>query len=256
MNTRTIIILISFVAFSLGLWSFSRKKESAPFAESDTLIVGTNVEFPPFSFIIDDQVVGFDIDVAKEVAKRLNKKIDIQTMKFEALIPEIQLGNIHMIAAGITPTQERAKRVFFTTPHITHDPLVIVQPRDAEPITSALGLKGKTIIVNQGYTSDRFATGLGSVEVVRISSNLVSNGILALKSGSGDVYITAQSALQPYLNKVDDQSIQIHTLENTHDEYALAISKKYPTLFYEVQTIIDAMRKDGTLDALKKQWDV
>jgi arginine/lysine/histidine transporter system substrate-binding protein len=202
MNKRTVAILISFIFVSIAVFYIIRKKEAPVRAQADTILIGTNAEFPPFSFISQDQIVGFDIDIAKEVAKRLHKKTEFHNMSFEALIPEIQLGNIHVIAAGMTPTEERSKRVFFTDPHFSGDPLVIVQLKDHEPITTSEDLKNKTVIVNQGYTSDRYISGISGVETIRISSPLISNGILTLKGSNADAYIASLSSLQPYFMRL------------------------------------------------------
>src|SRR5216684_1957016 len=114
-----IIILTSFM-----IW-YRAEKTIITAQPMDTIIVGTNAEFQPFSFKQDETVTGFDIDVITEVLKRLNKKMVIKDMPFDALLPEIQLGNIHVIAAGITPTPERSQRALFTRPHLAAgNPLV------------------------------------------------------------------------------------------------------------------------------------
>src|SRR5580704_2849514 len=98
------------------------KSEQMP-QSSNILLVGTNAEFAPYSFIDNGQIVGFDIDVAQEVAQRLGKTITFKDMPFESLLPELQLGRIEIIAAGITPTQERAQKVLFTKPYVEGDKL-------------------------------------------------------------------------------------------------------------------------------------
>src|SRR6185369_11452130 len=87
-------------------------------AMSNTLIVGTNAEFPPYCYIENNIIVGFDIDIAKEVAQRLGKSIQFKDMPFDALIPDIILGNVDFVAAGMSYTEERAKRVSFTRPYL------------------------------------------------------------------------------------------------------------------------------------------
>ena len=78
-------------------------KKPAAQEDQNILNVGTNAEYQPFSFLDNnDEIVGLDIDIAKEVCNRLGKKCVLHSLSFDALIPEIQLGTIHMIAAGIT----------------------------------------------------------------------------------------------------------------------------------------------------------
>ena len=120
MNRTSLYILIMLIiGTTVAVWYSAQK--ITPGKSFDTIIVGTNTECAPFSFKEDDTIVGFDIDVITEVIKRLNKKIVLKDMPFDALIPEIQIGNIHVIAAGMTPTPERAQRTLFTQPHASNE---------------------------------------------------------------------------------------------------------------------------------------
>src|SRR5689334_13273402 len=105
MKRMSLYILVTLIIItSIAVWRSTQRIPSEP--SLDTLIVGTNSEFQPFSFKEGDTITGFDIDVIEEVGKRLDKKIRLKDLPFEALIPEVQLGNIHVIAGGITPTKE------------------------------------------------------------------------------------------------------------------------------------------------------
>ncbi len=75
MNARSLIILAILIIISFGSIWFASRKPAAPSVEQpiDTLIIGTNAEYPPFSVIENDQIVGFDIDVVQPVDARLNK---------------------------------------------------------------------------------------------------------------------------------------------------------------------------------------
>lgn len=255
MNQRSLIILLLLVGIGIATIWITRKPLAPAATQTDTLIIGTNAEFPPFSYIDNDQIVGFDIDVIKEAAKRLNKKISLVNMSFEALIPELQLGTIAVIAAGITPTEERAQRVFFTTTHFSGDPLLAIQPKNSTPIIQPKQLLKKIVVVNQGYTADHYITSLGVPEVVRLSTPLISTGLLALKSGQADVFIAAKSSVQPFLDQQKDM-YTISPLADTAESSALAVSKKYPPLFTALQATISDMIKDGTIATLQKKWNL
>ncbi|HLE76363.1 MAG TPA: transporter substrate-binding domain-containing protein [Candidatus Babeliales bacterium] len=253
-RTISTLILLLVVTVS-GIWFFSKTPTTTRIAEPaiEALIVGTNAEYPPFSFIEKDQIVGFDIDVITELAKRLKKSVTLTNMSFEALIPELQLGSIHMIAGGITPTPEREKRALFTLPHLEDDALMAVQKAGAQPITHAADLTHKVVVVNQGYSSDHYVSDIETSEVVRISSPLVSTGLLTLDSGQADVYIASKNALQPFLAQKSEHYV-VTPLEGTGESYALAISKKYPQLHSQIQSTLSAMIKDGTVAQLQKKW--
>jgi polar amino acid transport system substrate-binding protein len=251
MNIRNIILLSILIIVSGVVWYVMQKKPSYTIP-NNVLIVGTNAEFPPFSFIEDNTIVGLDIDIAKEVAQRLHKTIELKNMSFDALIPALQLGSIHMIAAGMTPTPERAKRVLFTKPHMTGDTLVIVSLKE-NPFTSLDALKDKTIVVNQGYTADSFMSDK-PVNLVRLSSALISDGLLALQSKRADAFVAAYSSVKPFFVTYGTATFMWSPIPNTQESDALAISPQYPELAQQIQHILDTMEADGALQQLKKKW--
>jgi len=245
-----IIGIISLATFIL--WKQAYKTQETH-DTLETIIIGTNAEFEPFSFKKDTIITGFDIDVITEVFKRLDRKIIIKDMPFDALIPAIQMGKIHMIAAGMTPTEERAKRTLFTQPHLLGDPLAIISPKEA-PLKTLDELKNKRVVVNEGYTADTFISSLTGPYVIRISSSFASDGILALQSGRADAYVTALRPMEPYFTLFGKDNFTITPIPNTEESSAFAISKHYPELRDYIQIMLDKMEEDGTLTALKQKW--
>lgn len=262
MKKNSLYIIITLVTLvSTAIWYRAAQKTIIS-PELATVIIGTNAEFPPFSFKDDkDTILGFDIDVITEVFKRLDKKTVLKDLPFDALIPEIQMGNIHVIAAGITPTPERAQQALFTKPHLTGNPLVIISPiagqdESGKGVTSLEDLSGKTVIVNEGYLADSFMSEQPEIELIRLSSALVSDGMLALTNKRGDAFVTAQYSMKPYFEKYNRNDFNITTIPNTQETSAFAISKHYPDLGHSIQKTLDAMENDGTLNTLRKKWGV
>jgi len=256
MKKAPLFIIIGLITvISAALW-YRAEKTITTSPTLDTIIVGTNAEFQPFSFKDQDEIVGFDIDIIKEVARRLGKQIILKDMPFDALIPEIQIGNIHMIAAGITPTEERAQRALFTKPHLLGNPLAIITLKDKPALTTLDELNGKTVAVNEGYLSDSFMSEQPGVELLRLSSALVSDGMLALQSGRADAFVAAIYSMKPYFEKYDVSNFSVTPIPATEETSAFAISKHYPDLRYSIQNALDNMATDGTLDAIKTKWNL
>jgi len=253
-KTSVYIVIGLIIATSAIIW-YRAEKTIITAQTIDTIIVGTNAEFQPFSFKENDTITGFDIDVITQVLTRLNKKMILKDMPFDALIPEIQLGNIHIIAAGITPTQERAQRTLFTRPHLTGNPLVIISLQ-SKPLTSLGDLEGKTVVVNEGYVADSYMSEQPAVTLVRLSSAAVSDGMLALESDRADAFVTALHPMKPYFNKYDVNNFSVTPIAGTEESSAFAVSKHYPELRDYIQVTLDRMQDDGTLDALKRKWNL
>ena len=247
------ILILTLIALGLVIWY---TKQSVPkLQQENLLIVGTNAEFTPFTFKENDEIVGFDIDVIHEVANRIGKKVELRNMPFDALIPEIQLGNIHVIAAGMTPTEERAKRVLFTKPFFAGDPLIIVS-MDEKPIKTKNELTGKTVVVNEGYTADYYVSGLEGVNIQRLSTSMINEGIMALTSGRADAYVAARAPLQPYFKKFGARKFELEEIPETEETDAIAVSKKHSKLLPSIQAALDAMEEDGTLKMIKEKWNL
>ncbi len=246
----TIVILGLALAFLL--WS-RKTSETKPLG--NVLIVGTSADFPPFSFRgADDAITGFDIDVIKEVAKRLSMTIDLQDKPFGTLLPQIELGQIHAIAAGMTPTEERAKHVRFTRPYLSSNPLLIVTRSGSDKVTGLEDLKGKNVIVNTGYTADLYMSPMTDITLLRLPR--VADALTALEQEKADAFVTAAFTIKPYV-KDGDTRFEFFRLTETDEQNALGLSKNLPEEFVQkVQNALDAMEADGTLDALKKKWNV
>lgn len=250
---RLLGLIAALVIAAAAFFWFKRTDDATPLG--DTLIVGTSADFPPFSFIgEDDRIVGFDIDVVKEVAKRLNMDIQIQDRPFDMLIPQIELGHIHAIAAGMTPTAERAKRVRFSKPYLSSNPLLIITRAGDAPLTELADLKGKEVIVNTGYTADLFMSDLPDITLLRLPK--VADALIALEQGKADAFVTALFTIKPYIPEGDTR-FKIAQLKETDEQNALAFSLFLPEDFIEkAQKALDEMEADGTLAALKKKWNL
>ena len=128
-----------------------------------------------------------------------------------------------------------------------------VQKEGADPIRTKELLQNKIIVVNQGYSADNFVSDIDDVEVVRISSPLISTGLMTIDGNQADVYIASKSSLQPFLEK-GNKNYTITPIANTAESSAIAISKKYPQLYSQIQGAITEMIKDGTVEKLKEKW--
>ena len=251
MKKLFISLLLGLAAFSALFW-WRKTSDYKPLEK--ILIVGTSADYPPFSFRdMNNSIVGFDIDVVKEVGKRIGMEIDLQDKPFGLLLPQIELGQIHAIAAGMTPTPDRAQRVHFSKPYLTGNPLLIVTLPE-HTITSLEDLKGKDVIVNTGYVADLYMSSIPGVNLIRLTK--VADALAALEQGKGFAFVTATFSLQPYI-KDKKERFNYFRLTEVEEQSALALSKKLPQEFVDrVQKALDSMEADGTIEALKKKWEV
>lgn len=124
------------------------------------LVLGTDPTFAPFEFKdASGQITGFDIDIARALAKDLGVKLTIQAVGFGALMPQsVTSGRVDMAMSGITITAERAKVVSFSNPYYRSAQVFIVRGGNPGKFNWPSDVKGKTIGV-QANTTGQFVAG-------------------------------------------------------------------------------------------------
>ena len=94
-----------------------------------TLTFVTEGTFPPFNYVRDGMVVGYDVDVAALFCKAYGYALQVQTMTFDALMPAVQAGKCDFAASGIAITEERKENVYFSRPNIEGDVVIMVKKK-------------------------------------------------------------------------------------------------------------------------------
>jgi polar amino acid transport system substrate-binding protein len=220
--------------------------------QNNALLVGTNTEFPPFCFMQDGMIAGFDIDLIHKVSDQLQMELIVKDMSFDALLPELQLGHIQLIAAGLTPTAERAQRVLFTKPHLEDELVILVKTESS--VQNLSDLFSATVAVNEGYSAERYLKQFSQIRVESLQSASITEGLLALNSGRAAAFIVAKKTLAPFLTAKVSSKYRVVEIPNSKETYAFAVSKKYPALRDRIDQVLDGFRQDGTLSALATKW--
>ena len=101
--------------------------DRTPTNYEDTIVMGTNAEFEPFEYMDGDEVIGFDVEVAKEIAADMKKNLKIENMNFDSLITALVSGKVDMIIAGMTITDERKQNVDFSDSYYTSTQVIIIR---------------------------------------------------------------------------------------------------------------------------------
>lgn len=120
--------------------------------EKGYFIVGLDASYPPMGFVDDNnEIVGFDIDLAKEVATLLGVEVRFQPIDWDAKELELSSGNIDCIWNGMTITDERIENMYFTKAYLANEQIIVV--KDGSGITDKASLSGKTVGTQAGSSS-------------------------------------------------------------------------------------------------------
>jgi len=250
-NIILILLPIFFVSIFYKKYHVKQKKDP------NILVVGTSADYPPYEFIDTktSEIIGLDIDVINQVALHLNKKIIIKNMPFTSLIFALLAGDIDLIAAGMSPTDRRAKFVKFTDKYLSGDYFVIVSRKDKFLPQSLSDLIGKRVVVNSGHTAEAFIAKQDGIDLIRLKD--VSLGLVALQVGTADAFICSNSVFKTILQKKNNSDqLAVLPLYGTGEDCAFALRLDNVILADEINKALSIMYADSSLEQLKIKWNV
>ncbi|WP_448374667.1 basic amino acid ABC transporter substrate-binding protein [Fervidobacterium sp.] len=215
------------------------------------LLVGTEPTFPPFEFVDEkNQVVGFDVDIANELAKRLGVKLEIVNLPFDSLIPALQQGKIDMIIAGMTITAERAKVVDFSKSYFEANQAIVVRKDGKFEPKKLEELAGKKVAVQLGTTGDLVVSDISGINVVRFQK--FTDAFLELQNGRVDAVVLDEAPAKAYVKKFPKFSIS--AVVDTGETYGIAVKKGNKELLNFVNQTLDILKSSGAYGKLIQKW--
>ena len=234
--------------------------EAAGVLDKDVILVGTEATYPPFEYRNEkNEVVGYDIDVVEAIAKHLGKKVEIVDMSFDGLIPALMTGKVDLVAAGMTNTEERRKKVNFSSVYYDIENAFVVRADDSS-ITKLDDLKGKIATVQIGTAQDTFITNTGlPAEIKRFQKN--DDALMEIKVGRGDFCVVNLTVANAFLrnNKTFEEDLKIGFRNKIHREgegIALGLPKGDEALLNAVNGAIETMKNNGEFDSIKKKYQM
>ena len=225
-------------------------------AFAETLKVGTHPTFAPFEFSDQDgNVIGFDLDVIKAIAKANGDEIQIESMPFDGLIPSLLTGNIDVIISGMTITDARKKRVLFTDGYYDSNLSYLIKKDKADVYTSAEALKGKTVCVQIGTTGHAFADTITPGNVKALNNE--SDAILELSNGGCEAVINDRPVNLYYLKKSNlDTLVDVvdPKFKENVDSFGIAVRKGNNELLEKLNKGLKDLQASGELDKIHVKW--
>jgi len=237
---KGLMILLSFI----GLGNFL-------FAE--TYKVALDGTFAPHAMPkMDGGVEGFNVDLANEIGKRLNVKMDITAAQWSGLIPGMQAGTYDFLVAPTTLTESRSKSMLFTEGYLNTDFQFIVKS-GTKAITSLDQFRGKIISVNKGSAYDKWARGLqGKIGWKVESYGTNTDAVQAVISGRAFANV-AGNTVSAWAVKKNPQ-IQLSYLHSTGKVFSMPFRKNSIELRNKVENVIECMKLDGTFANMSEKW--
>lgn len=242
-------ILVFVGAIGFMLWDVNRSENGGNQAGSaNELVIGTDPGFKPFEYKEGSTTVGFDIDLARNIALEQNKTLRVEEMVFDGLLLALQSGRIDLAIAGMTKTAERAQNVDFSIPYYNAAQMIIVQK--GSTIRGEADLVGRKIGVQLGTTGDDLAHKIREAKVVQLPQT--ANVMQELNAGRIDAAIMDNGPATQYL--ANNPKLKMLENELSVEEYAIAVKKGNAELLQQVNRSIKNMKKDGRYAMLVKKY--
>ncbi len=229
----------------------------AAITEKGKLVLGLDDTFPPMGFRDDDNnIVGYDIDVAAEVCARLGVELVCQPIDWSAKEMELNEGNIDCIWNGMSITDERMESMSMTIPYMNN--AIVMVAKDSSGFTSIEDMAGKVIAVQSGSfaeevleTYEEYADFYASVEVAAYDEYLTA--LMDLQQGGVDGVLIDLVVAEYRIAGLEDESlVVIDSLED--DLFGVGFRKGDVELRDKVDELLVEMAEDGTLAKISEKW--
>ena len=228
---NVIIILIALIA--LG----GCKKNT------NELIMVTEAGFAPYEYYDGGEVVGVDVDIAKEIAKYLGKTLVVKDIAFDSIINEVKTGKADFGAAGISYSEDRAKNVDFSINYSVSKQVVIVS--NNSNINNVNNISNKKIAVQLGSIADTFVTeNFKNASIVRQKKYLAA--IEDLKAGKVDCVVMDELPAKEIV--ASNSGIKILDGSLTNDSYGMVVKKGNKELLDAINTVLENLKNEGKID--------
>ena len=265
MKKSRIIFLLAIVICIFNLAGCNKKNAGAAGAKPadavealkarGVFVLGLDDSFPPLGYRNDDnEIVGYDIDLAKEVAKRLGVTFKAQPIDWDAKEMELETGKIDCIWNGFTITEDRKKALSMSFPYLDNEQVLVVRQNGA--IKTLDDMRGRVVGYQSGSSAqeavdDNAAFASTISKLIMFKDNITALNDLDIGGVDG---VVMDSVVANYSIAQTGEPFEIVKNSLANEEYGIGFRKKEPELRDEVERILKEMVADGTVASISKKW--
>jgi polar amino acid transport system substrate-binding protein len=222
-------------------------------AAKETLVVGMELAYPPFEMTDKNGTpAGVSVELAQALGKALQKKVVIQNIAFDGLIPSLKTGKIDLIISSMTATEERAKSIAFSEPYLRTGLCLLVHKDSPVNSLDDLDQAGRAVAVKKGTTGHTYAA-----QHVKRAKVLVldkeSAAVLEVVQGKADAFIYDQ--MSTYQNWRRNQATTRALLKPFQAEaWAIGLRQGDERLKNQVNRFLREFRRQGGFERLGDKY--
>lgn len=225
----------------------------ASYAQANkTLTMATSPDYPPYEFkdtaVSGNEIIGFDIDIAKYITKELGYELKVVGMDFNGLIPALQAGRADFVMAGMTPTPERKKNVDFSI--LYYEAKNTIVANKGSNLTKPEDLAGKKVGVQLGSIQQEAVKKMPGVQAVPL--NKIPDIIQEIKSNRIAAGVIEDTVAAGYAAANPD--LEFNTIPNTEESGSAIAFPKGSRLVPEFNRVLQQMKDSGQIQELATKW--
>ena len=221
--------------------------------DSGEFVLGLDASFPPMGFSDENnEIVGFDIDVAQAVCDKMGVTLVKQPIVWDAKEQDLESGRIDCVWNGMSVSPSRAEAMNLSDPYMENE-MIFVVPSDSD-IKSLDDIKGKTVAVQLGSTAEEIlanADFANDITTTPLEDNVTA--LQQLELGFSDA-VFMDSVVANYLITSEGKDFEILPEGLEKEEYAIGFRKGDQALRDEVQNTLSELKADGTLGEISTKW--
>lgn len=223
-------------------------------SKSDVLKVGVDDVYPPMEFKDDaGKTVGFDVELATEIGKKMGKKVEFVSTAWDGIFTALDAKKFDCIISSVSVTDDRKKKYEFTKPYIANAQVFIVPAKDTA-IKSEKDFKGKKVGVQTGTTADESADKfLKEVQFEKKQYDQIIQPFADMKIGRIDAIIVDEVVGKYYVAQ-DKASFKLAGAKLSPEPIGVCLRKSDTALKDQIQKAIDELQADGTMKKISEKW--
>lgn len=245
-----LVMVVLVIALASGCTNEKESKKS--------IIMGLDDTFAPMGFRDEKgDLVGFDIDLSKEISKRLGIEIKYQPIEWSMKETELNTGNIDLIWNGYSITELRQKEVAFTKPYLANAQIIVTLAES--PVNEISDLEG-LVVSTQAESSalDAAKSKAGFVESVKggklIEFSTNNEAFNDLEAGRSNAIVVDEVLARYYMNQNGQEKYRVLEENLGPEEFAIGLRKDDTELLKQINDAFDEIRSDGTYDEIHDKW--
>ncbi|HGJ5872886.1 arginine ABC transporter substrate-binding protein [Arsenophonus apicola] len=225
-------------------------------AAKETIRFATEATYAPFESIdANNNIVGFDIELAKAICQKLNANCTFTHQSFDSLIPSLKMRRFDALIAGIDITPERQKQVDFTDTYYNNSATFIAVKNKINKISL---LKGKKIGVQNGTTHQKYIMQQHK-EMQAVPYDNYQTAILDLKNGRIDAVFGDTAVTTEWLKTKGNEDLAAVGEKVTDANYfgvglGIAVRKGNKVLLDKLNKALAQVKQDGSYDVIYQKW--